>query len=113
MSIQIFGAKKCFDTKKAERWFKERGKKYQLIDMKEKGMSRGEFDSVRQAVGGVENMINEGAKDKQTLTLMKYLSESDREEKLFENQQLIKTPIVRSGKKAVIGYFPDKWEDWE
>ena len=113
MGIQIFGAKKCFDTKKAERWFKERGKKYQLIDMKEKGMSRGEFDSVKQAVGGVESMINESAKDKQTLTLMKYLTDRDREEKLFENQQLIKTPIVRCGKKAIIGFFPEEWSDWE
>ena len=52
MNIQIFGAKKCFDTKKAERFFKERGIKYQLIDMKEKGMSRGEFNSVAGAVGG-------------------------------------------------------------
>ena len=58
MNIQIFGAKKCFDTKKAERWFKERGIKYQLIDMAEKGMSKGEFNSVKQAVGGIEEMIN-------------------------------------------------------
>lgn len=113
MNIQIFGAKKCFDTKKAERYFKERGIKYQLIDMKEKGMSRGEFDSVKQSVGGIDHMINEAAKDKDTLTLMRYLSDSDREEKLFENQQLIKTPIVRNGKKAVIGYCPEVWKNWE
>ena len=113
MNIQIFGTKKCFDTKKAERWFKERGIKFQLIDMKEKGMSAGEFNSVKQAVGGIDSMINEKASDKQTLTLMKYLSDSDREEKLFENQHLIRTPIVRSGKKAVIGYCPEVWENWE
>lgn len=113
MNIQIFGAKKCFDTKKAERFFKERGIKYQLIDMKEKGMSRGEFDSVKQSVGGIDSMINENAKDKDTLTLMKYLSDSDRDEKLFENQQLIKTPIVRNGKKAVIGYCPEVWKEWD
>ena len=59
MNIQIFGTKKCFDTKKAERWFKERGIKYQMIDMKEKGMSKGEFTSVCQAVGGIDNMIND------------------------------------------------------
>lgn len=112
MNIQIFGTKKCFDTKKAERYFKERNIKVQFIDMKEKGMSRGEFNSVMQAVGGIDNLINENAKDKNTLTLMKYLMESDREEKLFENQQLIKTPVVRCGKKAAVGYIPEIWEKW-
>ena len=113
MNIQIFGTKKCFDTKKAERWFKERGVKYQYIDMKEKGMSRGEFTSVKQAVGGIECMINENARDKDTLTLMKYLSDADREEKLLENPQLIRTPVVRNGKKSTIGYCPEVWSDWE
>ena len=113
MNIQIFGTKKCFDTKKAERWFKERGIKYQMIDMKEKGMSKGEFTSVCLAVGGIDNMINEKASDKQTLTLLKYLGDADREEKLLENPQLIRTPIVRSGKKAVIGFCPEIWSEWE
>lgn len=113
MNIQIFGTKKCFDTKKAERWFKERGIKFQMIDMKEKGMSAGEFSSVKQAVGGIDAMINEKASDKQTLTLMKYLSDADREEKLMENQNLIRTPVVRNGKKATVGYCPEVWEKWE
>jgi len=112
MNIQIFGTKKCFDTKKAERYFKERNIKVQFIDMKEKGMSKGEFTSVMESVGGIDNLINENAKDKNTLTLMKYLMESDREEKLFENQQLLKTPIVRCGKKAAVGYCPEIWEKW-
>lgn len=113
MNIQIFGVKKCFDTKKAERYFKERGIKYQFIDMNEKGMSRGEFTSVMQAVDGIDKMINEKAKDKDTLMIIKYLSDSDKEEKLFENQQLIKTPVIRNGKKAVIGYCPEIWKEWE
>ena len=58
MNIQIFGTKKCNDTKKAERFFKERGIKFQFIDMKEKGMSKGEFNSVAQANGGLENISN-------------------------------------------------------
>ena len=64
MNVQIFGTKKCNDTKKAERFFKERGIKFQFIDMKEKGMSKGEFNSVAQANGGLENMINWEGKDK-------------------------------------------------
>ncbi len=113
MSIQIFGTKKCFDTKKAERWFRERGIKYQFIDMKEKGMSRGEFDSVVQAAGGIDSLISDKAKDKELLTLMKYLTDEDKKEKLFENQHIIRTPIVRSGKKAVIGFAPEVWSEWE
>ena len=113
MNIQIFGTKKCQDTRKAERYFKERNIKYQLIDMKEKGMSRGEFNSIKQAVGGIDSMINEKCKDNQLITLMKYLSDTDREEKLFENQQAVKTPIVRNGKNATVGYCPDVWKEWD
>ncbi|MBR2284064.1 MAG: arsenate reductase family protein [Ruminococcus sp.] len=112
MAIQIFGTKKCPATKKAERFFKERGIRYQFIDLTAKGLSRGEFDSVKQSAGGTDAMINESAKDKQTLTLMKYLIESDREEKLFENQQLLRTPIVRSGKRAAIGEQPELWKEF-
>ena len=75
MNIQIFGKSKCFDTKKAERYFKERKIKYQLINMTEKGMSKGEYNSVKQAVGGYENLIDEKAKDKETLMLIKYLAD--------------------------------------
>ena len=75
MNIQIFGTKKCNDTKKAERFFKERGIKYQFIDMKEKGMSKGEFTSVAQVNGGLENMVNWNGKDKDTLALIKYIAD--------------------------------------
>ena len=113
MNIQIFGTKKCSETRKAERWFKERGIKYQFIDLKEKYLSKGEFNSVKQSVGGIDAMINENAKDSETLTLMHYLSDADKEEKLLENQHILKTPIVRNGKKAVIGYEPDTWKNWD
>lgn len=113
MNIQIFGTKKCQDTRKAERFFKERNIKYQFIDMKEKDMSKGEFNSVKQSVGGIDYMINENSKDKDLLVLIKYLSDNDKEEKVFENQSLIKTPVVRNGKKATIGYCPDVWKEWE
>ena len=100
MNIQIFGTKKCFDTKKAERYFKERGIKAQFIDLKEKGMSKGELTSVIQAVKGMDNVIDPDCKDKDTLALIKYISEEDKLEKLLENQQILKTPIVRNGKLA-------------
>ena len=113
MNIQIFGTKKCFDTKKAERYFKERRVKYQFIDLREKGMSRGELQSVAQAVRGLDNLLDPNAKDTQTLALVRYLVEADRLDKVFENQQLLKTPVVRNGKKATVGYQPDVWKTWE
>lgn len=113
MNIQIFGTKKCFDTKKAERYFKERGVKYQLIDLLEKGMSKGEFQSVKQAVKGIEEMINPDCKDKDLLALICYTVQEDIEEKILENPKVLKTPIVRNGKAATIGYQPDIWKTWE
>ena len=111
--IQVFGTKKCNDTKKAERFFKERGIKFQFIDMKEKGMSRGEFTSVAQAVGGIDKLINENCRDKDTLALIQHMSGDDRLEKILENQQIIKTPVVRCGKIATLGYQPDVWKGWK
>ena len=113
MNIQIFGTKKCNDTKKAERFFKERGIKFQFIDMKEKGMSKGEFTSVAQANGGLENMINWECKDKDMLALIKYIANEDKLEKVLENLQVIKTPVVRNGKQSTLGYQPDIWKDWK
>ena len=113
MNIQVFGTKKCNDTKKAERFFKERGIKYQYIDMKEKGMSKGEFTSVAQANGGIENMLDPGCKDQDALMLIKYIADEDKLSKILENQQVIKTPIVRNGKQSTIGYQPEVWKNWE
>lgn len=113
MNIQIFGTKKCNDTKKAERYFKERGIKYQFIDMKEKGMSKGEFTAVAQANGGIENMLDPNAKDKDALALIKYIAEEDKLTKILENQQVIKTPVVRNGKQSTVGYQPEVWRKWE
>lgn len=112
MNIQIFGSKKCNDTKKAQRFFKERGIKFQFIDMKEKGMSKGEFNSVAQVNGGIENMIDWNGKDQDTLALIKYIAEEDRLEKILENPQVIKTPLVRNGKQFTIGYQPEVWKTW-
>ena len=113
MNIQIFGTKKNADTRKAERFFKERGMRFQSVDLKEKGLSKGEFQSVMQAVGGLDEMIDNEHKDKDLLALIKYITESDRAEKVFENQQVLKQPIVRNGKLATVGYTPDVWKKWE
>ncbi|WP_026491369.1 arsenate reductase family protein [Butyrivibrio sp. XPD2002] len=113
MNIQIFGTKKCNDTKKAERFFKERGIKFQFVDLKEKSMSKGELTSVASANGGIMNMINPDAKDKDAIALIQYIADEDKLEKLLENQQILKTPVVRNGKQSTLGYQPDVWKKWE
>ena len=111
MNIQIFGKSKCFDTKKAERYFKERGIKYQFNDVLSKGLSKGELDSVVRALGGkIDSVIDENAKD---YAEIKYLYDDAKPEKLSENPKLYKTPIVRNGKQATTGYKPEIWKNWE
>lgn len=112
MNIQIFGTNKGFDTKKAERFFKERGIKYQFVDLNDKGISKGELLSVLKFVS-LKEIIDEKSKDKTNLALMEYLSDDDKIEKLLECQQLLKTPIVRNGKQATVGYLPDVWKNWQ
>lgn len=113
MNIQIFGTAKSFDTKKAERWFKERRIKYQFIDMKRYGLSGKEFDSVLRAVGGVDALVDWDGKD-ELLDLLRYLGDPEaRADKVYENRQLIRLPVVRNGKKATFGYAPETWKQWE
>ena len=113
MNIQIFGTKKSRDTRAAERFFKERGIRYQFVDMTEKGLSKGEFTSVMQAVGGLDAMLDPDCRDRELYALVKYLGERDRAEKAFENQAVLKLPIVRNGRAATVGYTPDVWKGWE
>ena len=113
MNIQIFGKSKCFETKKAERYFKERRIKYQSIDLAKYGMSDGEFTNVLRAVGGIDKLIDWDAKHPD-IDVIKYLSETaQKEDKVFENCKLMKTPVVRNGKKATVGYCPEVWAVWE
>ena len=112
MNIQFFGTKKCFDTKKTERYFKERNIKYQFIDLTIKGLSKGELKSVKTAIG-LNNLINTKAKDYKKLNLDQIRGEETKEEILLNNPQLFKTPIVRNGKEATVGYAPQVWTTWE
>ncbi len=110
MNIQIFGKSKCFDTKKAERWFKERRIKFQSIDLLKYGISPGELKSVLSAVG-LAALVDQKNPD---AALLKYLAyDADKAEKLLENPRLIQTPIVRNGKQATVGYHPEVWESWK
>lgn len=112
MNIQIFGNKKCFDTKKAERYFKERGIKFQKIDLVQKGVSPGELKSIIQSVS-IDNLINKDSSNYKESVLAYTEDQDTMQEILLENPKLFKTPIVRNGKKASVGYQPDVWKSWE
>ena len=111
MNIQIFGARKSFDTRKAERWFKERRIKYQYIDLDTKGLSAGEYRSVRAAVG-YDALVDRDSPDYRELGI-DYLLPQAAEEKLLENPRLFRAPIVRNGRQATVGYSPEVWQTWE
>lgn len=112
MNIQIFGTKKCNDTKKAERFFKERKISYQFIDLKEKALSKGELQSVKKAIG-LEDLINKNSKDYKKLNMDKIRGTETREDILLKNPSLYATPIVRNGKEATVGNAPETWKNWE
>ena len=109
MNIQIFGTSKCFDTKKAQRWFKERRIKFQFVDLAKYGISPGELKSVKSAVG-LGALLNEAHPDAALVTCLAY--DEDKLEKLLEEPRLLRTPIVRNGRQATVGYCPDVWQTW-
>ena len=110
MNIQIFGKNKCFDTKKAQRWFQERRIKFQYVDVRKYGMSRGELSSVCTAVG-LEALVDPGHPD---AVLLSYLaSDQAKLDRLYEDPSLLRTPVVRNGRKATVGYCPEVWAGWQ
>ncbi len=109
MNIQIFGTNKSFDTKKAQRWFKERRIKFQSIDLARVGISPGELKSVLNAVG-LEALIDPKHPDAPLLNYLAY--DADKVEKLLEDPRLLRTPIVRNGRQATVGYRPEVWQTW-
>ncbi len=113
MNIQIFGRGKCFDTKKAERYFKERRIRFQRIDVDRFGLSAGELRSVSAAVGGADRLLREGCSDPDAALFPYLATEQAKLEKLLDNPRLLHTPIVRNGRQATIGYQPDVWKNWE
>ena len=109
MNIQIFGSKKSFDSKKAERFFKERQIRYQYIDLQRYGLSRGELKSVAAAVG-LDSLAE--PKDPDYPLFQHLASDEARLEKLYEIPEMLRTPLVRNGKRATVGYAPEIWEEW-
>ena len=112
MNIQVFGKSKCFDTKKTERYFKERGIKFQSIDIAKYGMSKGEYQSVKAAVEGIDNLIDTQSKEYESYHVKYLPSDEDRQDALLANPAMFKTPIVRNGGKATVGYMPEVWKSW-
>lgn len=113
MNIQIFGKSKCFDTKKAERYFKERRIKFQSVDLIRYGLSGKEFDAVLHGVGGIDNLIDWDNKSEH-IALIRYMDDRiAKEDKVFDHPELMRTPIVRNGKQVTLGFCPEIWETWK
>ena len=109
MNIQIFGLRKCKDSQKAERFFKERRIQLQFCDLSVKNISKGELDAVTRVIPLVD-LINTASKQYEKRNL-KYIVH-DIAEVLLEDSLLMKTPVVRFGAKVTVGYCPDIWTDW-
>jgi arsenate reductase-like glutaredoxin family protein len=110
MNIQIIGTKKCSETRKAERFFKERRISAQFRDLNEKGVSKGELDNITRSIP-LEELIDREGKEYKKLNLQ-YITHNV-EDALLEHPLLFKTPIVRNGKQATLGYRPEIWKNWE
>lgn len=111
--MQIFGTKKCNETGKAQRWFKERGIRFQAIDLAQKGMSKGELERVAARVGGMQALIDTEGK-RYLERGLKYAAPTGPRiaEALLADPLLLRTPIVRNGAEATLGFQPDVWTTW-
>lgn len=109
MNIQIIGTKKCRDTQKAERFFKERRIPFHFRDLNEKGLAKGELDNISRVIN-IEDLLDKEGKQfqKKNMQYMRF----NIEEELLNDPLLLKTPIVRKGKDVTIGYEPDVWNQW-
>ncbi len=111
MNIQIFGRRDCQDTRKAERWFKERRIPFQFVDLKVKGLAPREFETIAAAVG-LANLADTTSKR----FLEKGLAAAPPARvraALVEDSLLLKTPMVRNGRDATLGMRPEIWSVWE
>jgi len=109
LNIQIFGTKKCGDTRKAERFFKERGINFQFRDLAEMGIAKGELENIQRSIP-LDDLLDKESKQfkKRNLSYMVF----NTEEELLGDPLLFKTPIVRNGKISTIGYAPHIWKEW-
>jgi arsenate reductase len=113
MNIQIFGVKKCADTRKAQRFFKERGIRFQFIDLTEKGLSKGELRSVATRVSLDQLLDRSSRRFAEKGLAPAWLDANKIEALLLEDPLLLCTPIVRNGKEATVGHCPEVWKTWQ
>ena len=108
MAVQIIGTRKCRETQKTERYFRERNIQYHFVDLNQRALSPGELGSIIKAAGA-DNLIDTESKiyKKRGMAFMEF----DPVEELAENPLLMKTPVVRNGNRAVVGFSPDEWDD--
>ena len=109
MNIQIIGTKKCKETQKAERFFKERNIQFHFRDLTIKGLSKGELDNIKRKIP-IDDLLNKEGKQFKKRN-MEYIV-FNTEDELLKDPLLLKSPIVRNGKLATVGYEPETWKEW-
>lgn len=113
MNLQIFGLQKCADTRKAQRFFKERSLRFQFVDLKEKGLSKGELQSVARRVPLEQLIDRAGSHFIEKGLAYASFNAAKIEALLLADPLLFRTPIVRNGKEATVGYCPEVWKSWQ
>jgi arsenate reductase len=112
-TVQIFGTRKCADSRKAERFFRERGLAVHAVDLAQKGMSPGELRNVAARVGGIEALIDREGKRYLDRGLKYAAPTGPRiEQMLADDPLLLRTPVVRFGQEATVGHRPEVWTEW-
>jgi len=106
--MQIYGTRKCSITKKAERFFRERGIKYHFVDLGEHRLSKGELDNIRRGISKTESLINteSPAFRKRGLEYMDY----NESEEILADPLLLQTPVVRENTKVIVGAKEVEWK---
>jgi arsenate reductase len=109
MTVQIIGTRNSRDTRKAIRFFKERGMEPHLVDLNERPLSRGELENIAREVGA-EELVDRDSKEYQRRGMAYMLF--DPIEELTRSPLLLRTPVVRCGREATVGLDPGTWSRW-
>jgi len=110
VNIQVIGTKKCKETQKAERYFKERRIPFHFRDIAEKALTRGELENICRVIPAAELIDNESKRFKERG--MQFMIFNPLEE-LLSDSLLLKTPVVRNEKSVTTGYKPETWKEWK
>ena len=112
LQAQIFGFTDCQETRKAQRFFKERGVTVHFVDMEERPAARGELRRFEEKLGAAALIDREAPRFKALGLRVAGDSPQRLLEKALTEPRLLRTPLVRCGGRVAIGHAPDAWQTW-